>query len=162
MFYTVSHFLVRFPQIILVSIWLNLNYLILTVSVQNMQLFITALLVVSAFAEEKSEDKQSDKKQAKRGIFGLGYGGYGGYTGYSSSIGYGAHGSSSFGYSGLGHAGYVASSPVAATYVQPHTHTHSVETKLVAQVRINEISTKHSNKKNIIMFPLSFAAISCC
>lgn len=103
-------------------------------------MFITALLVVSTFAEEKSDSKQGDKKHSKRGIYGLGYGGYGGYGGlggYSSfgysSHGYGSHGYPSLGNSGLGHVSYV-SAPVATTYVQPHTHTHSVETKVVAQV----------------------------
>lgn len=81
------------------------------------------------------------KDVAKRGIFGLGYGygslGYGasgtGNLGYSS-LGYGAHGYSALGYSGLGHASYISSAPVAAAhYVQPHTHTHSVETKVVQQ-----------------------------
>lgn len=107
------------------------------------QLFVTALLVVSAFAEDKATE-QKNKNHAKRGVFGLGYGGYGGYGSYSglgySSLGYGAHGYSSLGYgaqgyAGLGHAGYVAAAPVAhAHYIQPHTHTHSVETKVVAQV----------------------------
>ncbi|XP_055305688.1 lamprin 1.8-10-like, partial [Sitodiplosis mosellana] len=109
-------------------------------------LFITALLVVSAFAEEAAK---SDKKHAKRGL-SLGYGGYsGGYSGLGySSLGHGAQGYSSLGYSGLGHsslgysglgysAGYVAAAPLAAHTVgvtkAAHTHTHSVETKVVAQ-----------------------------
>lgn len=123
----------------------------------NFQLFITALLVVSALAENTSK---SDKKHAKRGLL-LGYGGYSGgysgglgysslgsslgysslgYGGHGSSLGYGSHGYSSLGYSGLGHsAGYVAAAPIASTgYVASapvahHTHTHSIETKVVPQ-----------------------------
>lgn len=95
---------------------------------------------MSAFAAEKSDAKQGDKKNVKRGVFGLGYGGYGG--GYSSfgygGLGgfYGGHG----GYGGYGSHGYSAYSAPAhysAHIVQPHTHTHSVETKVVAQVSID-------------------------
>lgn len=97
-------------------------------------------MVVSAFADK--ETTKGDKKTAKRGLSYLGYGGYsapvyGAGLGYSSGLGHtygGAQSYSSLGYSGLGHTGYVASAPVAAAhYVQPHTHTHSVETKVVAQ-----------------------------
>lgn len=109
--------------------------------------FLVALLVVSVFADEKPDAKQGDKKHAKRGILGLGY--PNGYSlGYSSGLGYGhaysghgysvngysGHGYSSLGYSGLGHGSYIANAPIAsAHYIQPHTHTHSVETKVVAQ-----------------------------
>lgn len=105
-----------------------------------MQLLVTTLLVVSAFASKKVDTKHSDKKHAKRGVFGLGYGGHGGYGGYGgySGLGYSGfsgHGYSSLGYTGLGHDGYIQSAPIAtAHYVQPHTHTHSVETKFIAQV----------------------------
>lgn len=99
-------------------------------------MFIAALLVVSAFAD-KTPSKGDEKKQSKRGLSYLGYGGYsapvyGAGLGYSTGLG--AQSYSSLGYSGLGHTGYVASAPVAtAHYVQPHTHTHSVETKVVPQ-----------------------------
>lgn len=99
---------------------------------------------MSAFAAEKSDAKNKDeKKNVKRGVFGVGsgYGGYGGYGGYSGY--YGGHSlGHSYGGHGLGYSAYAAA-PVAysaphytSTYVQPHTHTHSVETKVVAQVRI--------------------------
>lgn len=121
----------------------------------QIQLLITTLLVVSAFAAEKSDAKQKDdKKNVKRGVFGLGYGGYGGYGGlggYSGGLGgYGGsyHGGSvggyhggSLGYYGGGGHGYSShySQPAAhysSLHVSPHTHSHSVETKIVPQVRI--------------------------
>lgn len=61
-----------------------------------------------------------------------GYGGYGGYSGYSGHLGYSGLGagysSLGSGYSSLGSAYSVGhAAPVAhhATYVQPHTHSHS-------------------------------------
>lgn len=77
------------------------------------------LLVVSVFADaEKSDTKPDDKKHAKRGVFG-----WGGLGGYYSTGGFG-HG---YGYD---HSSYIASAP---HYIQPHSHTHSVETKVVPQ-----------------------------
>lgn len=104
-------------------------------------------MVVSAFAAEKSDAKQStkgDKKNVKRGIFGLGYGGggyLGGYGGYGGLGGLGYYGGG-HGYSSYAAAPLAYSAPAAhysSHYVQPHTHTHSVETKVVAQVRIDLI-----------------------
>lgn len=106
-----------------------------------MQLLITTLLVVSAFAAEKSDAKQNeqgDKKNVKRGVFGLGYGGYGGYGGLGgyggglSSYGGSYHGGSLGGYyGGGGYGGH--SHGYSSVHVAPHTHSHSVETKLVPQ-----------------------------
>lgn len=108
----------------------------------QLQLFITTLLVVSAFAAEKSDAKQNeqgDKKNVKRGVFGLGYGGgyggYGGLGGYGGSYGGSYHGGSLGGHYGGGYShGYAApAAHYSSVHVAPHTHSHSVETKIVAQ-----------------------------
>lgn len=108
----------------------------------QLQLFITTLLVVSAFAAEKSDAKQNeqgDKKNVKRGVFGLGYGGgyggYGGLGGYGGSYGGSYHGGSLGGHYGGGYShGYAApAAHYSSLHVAPHTHSHSVETKIVPQ-----------------------------
>lgn len=96
-------------------------------------------MVVSTFAAEKSDAKQNDKKNVKRGVFGLGYGGYSGYSGLGGYGGYGGYHSGYYGGHGL--SAYAAPHAHAHAHysshiVQPHTHTHSVETKVVAQVSI--------------------------